>query len=204
MVIENRIKGLFINIIALILIIIFLVELFYVHTGFSTSLKLVYIPINLLLLIYGYSVFRKKRFQYLWEEYLIISVLIFQASVIIYVTDGINSHYFPTLFYIILLYTVLCKGRIFFSVCNLLVISSIIFWVFFAADSLLLLLAPEFILQLIIYLTAIIVMRNYRFECLSCNLDRPSCPYKSSCTLFKMKNKHSGDDYDVNELYQKS
>ena len=186
MLIENRVKGIYLQILNGIYLILFIVELFRRSNNLTSLLLFLFIFLGLLLGTVGIVTFRLHRRLSLVENFLIILLGLILASLIIYESNGINSQYFPSIFLVPLIYCIFMyewKYIIFANLSVAVIIGSAIK----IADSHYDIFTINNGFYLITYLLMLLIIRNYPLKCLDCDLESASCSRKNTCIYYRLK-----------------
>lgn len=170
MLIENRIKGIFVWTLSLIYLTLLLVKLVINPSSLSFQVITFYIAIDILLVLIGFYIIWQSYPIITWLNSAIIVFGLILSSIIIYLSNGIKGPYFPFLYLILLIFAAFSRGKMILYLTGTISLFVIGFWVYLSPDKINPLMKQEYILYLVVLIVTIIIIRNYPLECLSCDI----------------------------------
>lgn len=187
MFIENRIRGIFVWTLSLIYLVLLLVTLVIHPNILSLQVIILYTVINILLVLIGFYIIGQNYPVLMWLNSTIIILGLILSTIIIYSSNGIKGPYFPFLYLILLIFAAFSRGKMLLYLTSAISLSIVGFWVYIAPDKVNPLMKQDYILYLAVLFVAIIAIRNYPLECLSCDfaeedyaeIDCESCAMQS-------------------------
>jgi len=178
MLIENRIRGIFVWTLSLIYLVLFLVKLINNPSSLSMQVIILYTAINILLSLIGFYIIWQSYPTMMWLNSIIIILGLILSTIIIYSSNGIKGPYFPFLYLILLIFAAFNRGKILLFITSAISLFIVGFWVYYSSVKINPFMKQDYILYLVILLVTIIVIRNYPLECLSCEYVNESCTDK--------------------------
>ncbi len=172
MFISNKIKAMYNWVISILFLFSCIIEMIIEPEQFLLFSK--YIIASLILILYGFHILRAKRILKFVEESLIIVSWFILCSLLIYQTNGIYSHYFPSFYFIVLIYASFIKQKSYYIIFNVLGIITLLSWALFSNQNLIWSNIQGYILNILIYLAFLLVIKSYSSICLLCDRDNES------------------------------
>lgn len=169
MLVENRLRGIFIWTLSVIYLSLFVVKLIISPEGIPMQVIIYYIALNLLLFAIGFYVLWQKSITSLWLNVTIIVIGLILSTIMIYFSKGIMGPYFPFLYLILLIFAAFNRGKILLYLTGTISLFVVGFCVYISEVKVNPFMKVDYILYLAILLVTIIVIRNYPLECLSCD-----------------------------------
>lgn len=185
--IENRVKGIFLLLLSIIYLSLFLVGIFYIENNAPDWIKYIFVILSLLLIITSAKVYRLSRKLKIIEDTMILILSFFIACLIVYLSNGADSPYFPIAYIIPLVYSAFIMNNLFIVIYNIISITAVVIWIELSEKVLLEFFDISDAIKFIIFVTFILVIRNYPLRCLSCKLEKDSCFRSRACIYYRLK-----------------
>lgn len=203
MLMENRIRGVFVWTLSLIFLVLLIVKLIINPSSLAIQAITLYITINILLIFVGFYIFWLNYPVIIWLNSAIIFFGWILSTIMIYSSDGIKSPYFPFLYFMLLIYAAFSRGKLLLFLTGIFSLLIVGFWVYLSPDIFNQLIKQYFLLNFAVLLITIIIIRNYPLECLSCDYvgvnsidddcdtcdtQEHQCSNKKNCSVVNYKN----------------
>lgn len=198
MLMENRIRGIFVWTLSLIFLVLLIVKLIINPSSLSFQVIMLYITINILLIFIGFYIFWLDFPVIIWLNSAIILLGWILSTIMIYSSNGIKSPYFPFLYFILLIFAAFSRGKLLLYLTSIMSLLIVVFWAYLSPDMFNQLVKQDYLLNLAVLLITIIIIRNYPLECLSCdyvdvagidddcdtcNMQTHHCSNKKNCSI---------------------
>lgn len=170
MLVENRIRGIFVWTLSLIYLALLLVKLVVNPGSLSFQVIAFYTAIDILLVLIGFYIIWQSYPIITWLNSAIIIFGLILSSIIIYSSNGIKGPYFPFLYLILLIFAAFSRGKMLLYLTGAISLFVVSFWVHLSPDKVNPLMKQDYILYLGVLIVTIIIIRNYPLECLSCDI----------------------------------
>jgi len=184
MLVENRIKGVFIWTLSIIYLVLFILIFVNNPESISWLTSFIFLSFTLVLGLSGLYVFKLKKLLNFRLNITVIFLGVLLSTIIIYLTNGVNGNYFPLLYLIILIYGALSRGKLLLFITTTLSILLIATWLILTTSQINYVIKSDYALYVLILLVLIYVIRNYPLECITCtSIDNKTCNHRDSCSI---------------------